>query len=546
MKIALNLIMKNESEVLLRMLNSVLPLIDYYVVVDTGSTDNSKEIVKSFFDSHDIRGEIHTDTSSIEIINGEEFFIYSKARNLALDKLKFSYRKCDFGLFIDCDEEVILKPNFNKKEFIKKLSTCDIATVQADFGTNKNSRRNLFRVSKKMKWTGKTHELLNELEPVRIINIDDFKIFIHPQSAEKQKEKYLKHARLFENEVKYKNNPRDIYYLAQSYRDAFETDKAIHWYRERVKRTDGWQEERYYSQYMVAHLNSVKGNKDQAIAEYLKCSDLDTMRAEHYLNLIIELQQMGLWNMAYLFSKHAVENHHGKNPYPARIFIIHAPTYSHRLKEVHEENKKRLGIVEKEKNIYKGIDNAIINPHFDSKGRLDGGLTVKNGQVIGHIDHAGEEGIEGQKGSTEPPQSPIAEVDICIISYAKNKELYNVTTNGIRTLLDSEDNVKFNVFVVESNKEVSYNHYPNTQTIYTDLPFGYHRYLNLAVKQGKAEYVVLCNSDLTYEKGWASEIIRLMNKNPELLSASPYCPQVKYKGSMGYSRDDDSKMFFWI
>jgi GT2 family glycosyltransferase len=43
---------------------------------------------------------------------------------------------------------------------------------------------------------------------------------------------------------------------------------------------------------------------------------------------------------------------------------------------------------------------------------------------------------------------------------------------------------------------------------------------------GVSEYVVLCNNDLTYEKGWASKIIEEMEKDPELLSASPFCPQV--------------------
>jgi hypothetical protein len=137
-----------------------------------------------------------------------------------------------------------------------------------------------------------------------------------------------------------------------------------------------------------------------------------------------------------------------------------------------------------------------------------------------------------------------SEVDVCIISYAKTKELKKVTEHGIETLLKSEEKIKFNIFVVESNKDVSYNNYPNTKTIYTDKPFGYHRYLNLAIKEGKSPYVVLCNNDLTYQNGWASEIIRLMKLNPDLLSASPFCPQVKYEGSAGFSRDDSTKLFY--
>lgn len=117
-------------------------------------------------------------------------------------------------------------------------------------------------------------------------------------------------------------------------------------------------------------------------------------------------------------------------------------------------------------------------------------------------------------------------VDCCIISFAKTPTLQKVTEKGIETLLESEKNIKFNIFVVESNKEVSYDKYKNTTTIYTDLPFNYNSYLNLAREKGNSEYVALLNNDLTYEKGWASFIIDEMEKDKLLLSASPLCPQL--------------------
>lgn len=120
----------------------------------------------------------------------------------------------------------------------------------------------------------------------------------------------------------------------------------------------------------------------------------------------------------------------------------------------------------------------------------------------------------------------MTEVDIIIISFAKTKELKIITERGLQSLLESDD-VKFNVFVVESNKEVNYDEYVNTKTIYTDEPFGYNKYLNIGVAQGSAPFVCLCNSDLTYEKGWATEIILQMGLNPEIMSASPFCPQTQ-------------------
>ena len=45
------MIVKNESLVIERMLKSVIDIIDYYIIVDTGSTDNTIECIKTFMSS---------------------------------------------------------------------------------------------------------------------------------------------------------------------------------------------------------------------------------------------------------------------------------------------------------------------------------------------------------------------------------------------------------------------------------------------------------------------------------------------------------------
>ena len=53
-KICLNMIVKNESKIITRLLKSVLPLIDSYCICDTGSTDNTIEIIQEFFKGKNI------------------------------------------------------------------------------------------------------------------------------------------------------------------------------------------------------------------------------------------------------------------------------------------------------------------------------------------------------------------------------------------------------------------------------------------------------------------------------------------------------------
>src|SRR3972149_8399584 len=55
--VCLNMIVKNESKVIERCLKSVKPLIDYWVIVDTGSTDKTRQIISKFMSA--IPGELH-------------------------------------------------------------------------------------------------------------------------------------------------------------------------------------------------------------------------------------------------------------------------------------------------------------------------------------------------------------------------------------------------------------------------------------------------------------------------------------------------------
>lgn len=126
-------------------------------------------------------------------------------------------------------------------------------------------------------------------------------------------------------------------------------------------------------------------------------------------------------------------------------------------------------------------------------------------------------------------------IDVIIISWARTKELLQVTKIGLDTLFSSEPNmdITFHAYVVESNPEVYYEEYDRNgwnhtcTTIHPKEEFGYHKFLNIGRKAGNSPYVVLCNSDLTYEKNWASEIIQVMDEYPDILSASPWCPQTQ-------------------
>ena len=56
--ICLNMIVKNESKIITRLFDTILPIIDTYCICDTGSTDNTREIIEHYFKEKKIPGKV--------------------------------------------------------------------------------------------------------------------------------------------------------------------------------------------------------------------------------------------------------------------------------------------------------------------------------------------------------------------------------------------------------------------------------------------------------------------------------------------------------
>jgi len=147
--LGLSMIVKNESHVIKRLLNSVAPAIDYWAIVDTGSTDGTQQIIKDFFEEKGIPGEL------IEI----EWKDFATSRNVALQAVE---SKVDYGFWIDADEELILEPNFNKQAML--VQNVDCISVKTVYGRVDYTRKNIWKTGKDFSWNGPFHVLLSSPE----------------------------------------------------------------------------------------------------------------------------------------------------------------------------------------------------------------------------------------------------------------------------------------------------------------------------------------------------------------------------------------------
>ena len=119
----------------------------------------------------------------------------------------------------------------------------------------------------------------------------------------------------------------------------------------------------------------------------------------------------------------------------------------------------------------------------------------------------------------------MAEIDVIFLSAARHPPLRDLTQQAVSSLLASEPSaqVVFHPLVIESCPENVPRGYIGARTITLPGPFGYHRSMNHGVAHGAAEYVCMCNNDLFFHPGWATEMLAAFAADPGLMSASPYC-----------------------
>lgn len=112
-------------------------------------------------------------------------------------------------------------------------------------------------------------------------------------------------------------------------------------------------------------------------------------------------------------------------------------------------------------------------------------------------------------------------IDVICLTDTSSIKIYEMTSRTISSIRDSEKDFEFNVILVDTNPNSDYI-YPNVDHYITpNEPFNYNRYLNIASKYLKSEWVLITNDDVRYEKNWLGEIFKVHKENPSIESFSP-------------------------
>lgn len=349
------MIVKNEAHIIQETLNDVYRYIDYYIISDTGSTDNTIQVIKDFFDSKNIKGEIHQ--------NEWKNFGYNRTVGLELCK-----DKAEYIWVIDADD--IIVGNF-------VLPILENDSYELTYGQGFTYKRlQIFKESLKWRYVGVVHEYPDCSKPnysKTHIKGDYYIDSRRMGDRSKDPKKYLRDALLLEEALKDEpNNERYMFYLAQSYFDYGDTEKGIDCYNKRIK-MGGFYEEVFYSYLRVGSGMQMLNKPWKDIEQlYLQAYNFCNLRGPEALYEIVKHYRLERdFKTSYKWAKIAAAI-----PYPKNCdLFIFKEIYDYKLLEELALDAFYLGEYGESLQVYRKILKSTEIPS-DERTRLEKSLMM--------------------------------------------------------------------------------------------------------------------------------------------------------------------------
>ncbi len=292
---------KNSGDIFRDVLLENLKIADQVTILDTGSTDNTLDVVN----------EIMGAEPRIKVYQ-EPFIDFSTSRNRLMDLAEKNNRKCVFHIMLD--DTYVLRNAKSLREFLNEIRSNDYPFFSINIKGKDiiYSSTRITRPESKLRYKYKIHEEIDShvkesaLIPTEKGYIEDLQSDYMKDRTLKRKNSDLK--LLFEELENNPKDPRIYYYIAETYLCMKDYPNAVKYYYKRAD-MDGYSEETYDSMYKKVVLNYLHLDVSWAdtLQGYLECYKYDPERPESIFMIGYEYYNKKVINLAHIFLKKAFE-----------------------------------------------------------------------------------------------------------------------------------------------------------------------------------------------------------------------------------------------
>jgi glycosyltransferase involved in cell wall biosynthesis len=302
------MIVRDEAENLAGLVESVAPYISYWVVVDTGSRDDTVERLRRLFAERAIPGEVHQ----------RPWRDFGANRSEAL---RLAQGKADYIWVIDADDRV--------------HGTLDLGGLHHDaydlrFGEDFSFwRRQIFKDGLGWEYRGVLHEYPHCAGATRCARLEGAYWIEtgHRGARSRRPDPHRRDAEILARALEGEPaNERYWFYLGQTWLDAGEPARARDAYRRRIE-LGGWPEETFYAQLRLGHCAKALGDPaERVLEEFLRAHELRPARSEPIYEMAVYCRERGWFELAFLLAERAAEL-----PLPVEeTLFVHADVYRYR------------------------------------------------------------------------------------------------------------------------------------------------------------------------------------------------------------------------
>lgn len=295
-RLCLNMIVRNESRIIRRLLKSARPIIDRYCICDTGSTDGTVDIIRAYMSERGVPGEVYS----------EPFRDFGFNRTHALER---AARWADWALLLDADMILEIGDFSVDQLYDRDTGGGGVVPRNARFSVLQKSsieyyNTRIVRTGVGVRCVCPTHEYYDRFPAgCQVVRLPETSLRIADRGDGGCKsDKFERDIRLLTEALEADpDNPRYHFYLAQSYHHIGGREKdAIRHYERRVE-IGGWAEEAFYAAFKCGCVYDAIGEPERAVYWWLRAYQILPSRAETLHQLVVFYRKKGMPDLALMF-----------------------------------------------------------------------------------------------------------------------------------------------------------------------------------------------------------------------------------------------------